>query len=60
MVLRGKEGGLVTTAPSVQRQRFKPSHTDSGNHRIYAEGAKLYATARSGGEEDFLGVFIAR
>lgn len=58
MVLRGREGGLMTTAPSVQRQRFKPLNTESSDHRTDTEGAKLYATARSWGEEAFLGAFI--
>lgn len=58
MVLRGREGGLMTTAPSVQRQRFKPLNTESSDHRTDTEGAKLYATTRSWGEEAFLGAFI--
>jgi len=49
----------VATAPSVHRQRFKLSSTDSSDHRTYTEGAKLYATVCSWGEEAFLGVFIA-
>lgn len=59
MVLRGREGELVTTAPSVQRQRFKPWDTDNSDHKAYTAGAKLHATACSWGEEAFLGVFVA-